>query len=145
MVAVASFILKDWPDRFAEVDCTHQVNANRCRFGLIVAVRNMIRKLGVDILSPVVAAVGALTALFAASMGADLPVVSDPKGVAAKRFGVLGLGGLYSKRWTFYVDAEGILRFIDKKVRPETAGTDMRARLRELNFPKRPPAAKTEP
>jgi hypothetical protein len=43
------------------------------------------------------------------------------------------------------VDAKGVLLFIDKKVRPETAGTDMLERLRELNFPKRVPAAKTGP
>jgi len=74
---------------------------------------------------------------FAASMGASLPVVSDPKGEVAKRFGVIGLGGLYSKRWTFYVDAEGILRAIDKNVHPETAGADIVQKLRQLGFPRR--------
>jgi len=74
---------------------------------------------------------------FAASMGAGLPVVSDPKGQVAKRFGVLGIGGFFSKRWTFYVDAEGILQFIDKDVAPETAGSDMLEHLKELKFPRR--------
>lgn len=78
---------------------------------------------------------------FAASMGADLPVVSDPKGEVAKRFGVLGIGGLYSRRWTFYIDSAGILRAIDKQVEPATAGADIVSRLRELHFPKRSPAS----
>lgn len=76
-------------------------------------------------------------AKFAASLGALLPVVSDPEGEAAKRFGVLGLGGLYAKRWTFYIDADGILRAIDKNVRPKTAGADIVKKLRALDFPRR--------
>jgi len=74
---------------------------------------------------------------FAASMSALLPVVSDPKGVAAKRFGVLGLGGLYSKRWTFYIDGAGIVRRIDKSVSTKTHGEDVVRSLRELDFPRR--------
>ena len=74
-------------------------------------------------------------------MGADLSVVSDPKGVVAKQFGVLGLGGLYSKRWTFYVDVEGRLVAIDKEVRPETVGADVVAKLTELGFARRSNAA----
>ena len=77
---------------------------------------------------------------FAASLEAGFPVVSDPKGVVAKRFGVLGLGGLYSKRWTFYVDSEGVLRAIDKQVAPATAGTDMIRKLETLDFPRHPNA-----
>ena len=74
---------------------------------------------------------------FAASMGAALPVVSDAKGVTARRFGVLALGGLYSRRWTFYVDAQGVLREIDKSVQTATAGSDMIRKLSELGFPRR--------
>jgi peroxiredoxin Q/BCP len=74
---------------------------------------------------------------FAESMGAELPVVSDPDGAVAKRFGVLGFAGLYSNRWTFYVDAEGLLRAIDQQVEPATAGEDIVSKLRELGFPAR--------
>lgn len=74
---------------------------------------------------------------FAASMGAGLPVVSDPKGKVAREFGVIALGGLYSRRWTFYIDGAGILRAIDKEVRPETAGADIVKKLGELGFPRR--------
>ena len=82
---------------------------------------------------------------FAVSMGVQIPVVSDAKGQVAKRFGVLGLGGLYSKRWTFYIDAEGILRAIDKQVAPATAGADIVRKLGELGFPRRPSTPESKP
>ena len=74
---------------------------------------------------------------FAASLKADLPVLSDPGGTTGKRFGVLGFGGLYSNRWTFYIDATGTLRDVDKDVNPATAGQDIAERLERLGFPKR--------
>ena len=74
---------------------------------------------------------------FAASLKTQIPVVSDPKGETAARYGVIGFGGLYSKRWTFYIDATGTLREIDKEVNPATAGQDIVAKLEELGFPKR--------
>ncbi len=76
-------------------------------------------------------------AAFAASLGASLPVVSDQKGIVAKQYGVLALGGLYARRWTFYIDVEGRVRSIDKKVSPDSAGVDMLRKLEELGFPKR--------
>ncbi|MCP4904230.1 MAG: redoxin domain-containing protein [bacterium] len=74
---------------------------------------------------------------FAASLKARIPVLSDPRGETAKRYGVLGFGGLYSKRWTFYIDESGILREIDKNVNPERAGQDIVAKLARLGFAKR--------
>lgn len=74
---------------------------------------------------------------FAREMKARLPVVSDPEGETAKRYDVIGFGGLYSKRWTFYIDREGVLRAIDKKVNTATAGQDIVAKLEALGFPKR--------
>ena len=63
-------------------------------------------------------------------------VLSDPDGATARRFGVVGFGGLYSKRWTFYIDGDGILRDIDKNVNPGTAGQDIVERLEALGFPR---------
>ena len=74
---------------------------------------------------------------FAASLEADLPVISDPDGRVAKEYGVLALGGLYTRRWTYYIDAEGVVRRIDKDVSPSTAGADMLRTLDELGIPKR--------
>jgi peroxiredoxin Q/BCP len=74
---------------------------------------------------------------FAASLGAALPVISDPEGGVAREYGVLALGGFYARRWTFYIDVEGRIRAIDKDVSPETAGADMVRKLGELGFAKR--------
>jgi peroxiredoxin Q/BCP len=75
-------------------------------------------------------------AAFAASLGTDLPVLSDPEGAVARKYGVLALGGLYARRWTFYIDPEGRIRAIDKAVSPNTAGADIVRTLGELDFPK---------
>lgn len=73
---------------------------------------------------------------FAASMKTQIPVLSDPKGETAARYGVIGFGGLYSKRWTFYIDASGTIRAIDKDVNPASAGQDIVAKLESLGFAK---------
>ena len=62
--------------------------------------------------------------------------MSDPEGETAKRYGVLGFGGLYANRWTFYIDADGVLRDVDRNVNPATAGQDILDRLERLGFPK---------
>lgn len=73
---------------------------------------------------------------FAEAMKAESPVVSDPDGETAKRYGVTSLGGLYARRWTFYIDGDGILRKIDKEVNPSTAGQDIVRHLDALGFPR---------
>ena len=75
-------------------------------------------------------------AAFAKEMDARTPVVSDPDGAAAKRFGVLGFGGLYANRWTFYIDGEGVIRYVDRNVNPASAGQDILERLDALDFPR---------
>lgn len=75
---------------------------------------------------------------FAESLGADLVLLSDPSGAVAKAYGVTALGGLYARRWTFYVDGEGIIREIDRDVQVESAGQDIGRKLGELGFPKKP-------
>jgi peroxiredoxin Q/BCP len=74
---------------------------------------------------------------FASSVGAGFVLLSDPDQSNAERYGVLALGGLYARRWTFFIDANGIVRRIDKNVRPETAGEDVVRALADLGFPKR--------
>jgi peroxiredoxin len=73
---------------------------------------------------------------FAESLGAKHVVLSDPEQVAAKQYGVVTLGGFYSRRWTFYVDAGGMVRYVDKDVHVTTAGQDIVRRLEALGFPK---------
>jgi len=75
---------------------------------------------------------------FAESLDARHVVLSDPGGRVARAYGVVGLGGLFAKRWTFYIDPDGLIREIDKQVDAETAGQDMARHLERLGFPKRP-------
>lgn len=74
---------------------------------------------------------------FAESVGAGFVLLSDPEKTAADAYGVIGLGGLYARRWTYYIDAKGIVRFVDKDVTPATHGADVVRKLDELGFPKR--------
>ena len=76
---------------------------------------------------------------FAESLGARQILLSDPSGDVASAYGVAGFGGFFAKRWTFYIDKEGVIRAIDKEVDVETAGQDIARRLGELGFPSVPP------
>jgi peroxiredoxin Q/BCP len=74
---------------------------------------------------------------FAESVGANFVLLSDPEKQASEAFGVLGFGGLFTKRWTFYIDPSGVVRKIDKDVNTSTHGEDIVQTLAELGFPKR--------
>jgi peroxiredoxin Q/BCP len=74
---------------------------------------------------------------FAESLSAKQVVLSDPTKTAARAYGVTALGGLYARRWTFYIDPDGLIRYIDKDVRVESAGQDIARKLGELGFPRR--------
>jgi peroxiredoxin Q/BCP len=74
---------------------------------------------------------------FAKSLDGNFPLLSDPEKKAAEAYGVLGFGGLYAKRWTFYIDIDGVIRHIDKDVETATAGQDITKRLATLGFPLR--------
>jgi peroxiredoxin Q/BCP len=78
---------------------------------------------------------------FAESVGAGFVLLSDPGKENAERYGVLAMGGLYARRWTFFIDANGLVRRIDKDVSPATHGEDVVRALAELGFPKRRDAA----
>jgi peroxiredoxin Q/BCP len=73
---------------------------------------------------------------FAAALGARHVVLSDPSGAAARAYGVAALGGLFARRWTFYIDAGGMVRHVDREVRTATAGQDIVRRLEQLGFPR---------
>jgi len=77
-------------------------------------------------------------AAFAKSEKANFPILSDPTKETAKAYGVLHMLG-FPKRWTFYVDKEGKIAFIDKDVqdRLESSAQDMAKKLGELGVPKR--------
>jgi peroxiredoxin Q/BCP len=71
---------------------------------------------------------------FADGLDAKHVLLSDPTGEAAKAYGVAGFGGLFAKRWTFYIDKDGVIREIDKSVSTSTAGRDIARKLGELGF-----------
>jgi peroxiredoxin Q/BCP len=75
-------------------------------------------------------------AKFAKSVDAKQVLLSDVGGSVASAYGVGGLGG-YAKRWTFYVDKEGVVRAIDTAVDTETAGQDIARTLGQLGFPQK--------
>ncbi len=70
-------------------------------------------------------------AAFAKAYGADFPLLSDADKSVATKYGVLSGRG-FANRWTFYVDRNGRIAYIDKAVRPETSAEDMIARLGEM-------------
>jgi peroxiredoxin Q/BCP len=74
---------------------------------------------------------------FGESLSARHVLLSDPTKTAARAYGVTALGGLYARRWTFYIDPDGLIRHIDKNVRVESAGQDIARKLEELGFPRR--------
>ena len=65
---------------------------------------------------------------------ADFPMLSDPTKETAKAYGVLSDRG-FANRWTFYIDKNGRIAYIDKAVKPATSAEDMIAKLSELKVP----------
>ncbi len=72
-------------------------------------------------------------AKFAASEKTDFPLLSDPDKGVATRYGVLASRGL-ANRWTYYIDKNGRIAYIDRAVNPETAAEDILARLAQLKW-----------
>jgi peroxiredoxin Q/BCP len=62
---------------------------------------------------------------------ADFPILSDPTKATATAYGVLSQAG-FANRWTFYIDKEGKIAYIEKKVNPASSAEDMIAKLGEL-------------
>ena len=71
---------------------------------------------------------------FAADESADFPLLSDATTEIAEKYGVLSPRG-YAKRQTFYVDPQGIIQAIDRKVNPKSSAEDMAMYLLKLNAP----------
>ena len=71
---------------------------------------------------------------FAESLDTEQVLLSDPTKHAARAYGVTALGGLWARRWTFYIDSDGVIRAIDKDVRVESAGQDISRKLGLLGF-----------
>jgi peroxiredoxin Q/BCP len=66
---------------------------------------------------------------------ADFPLLSDPTKEVATKYGVLMAGPGLANRWTFYIDKDGKIAYIEKKVNPATSAEDMIAKLAEMKVP----------
>jgi peroxiredoxin Q/BCP len=75
-------------------------------------------------------------AKFAASLGIEYPILSDPTKAVARAYGVLAPSGMAS-RWTVYIGRDGRILDVDKKVRAASHGADVATRLQEFTEPVR--------
>ena len=71
---------------------------------------------------------------FAESLNCDYPILSDADKSVAKAYGVVHGNRQFAERWTFYIDKEGVIRAIDKKVVTGNAAADVAAKLKELGI-----------
>jgi len=74
---------------------------------------------------------------FAKSLDADYPLLADPDAAAAKAYGVVSPDRQYPQRWTFYIGKDGKILYVDRAVKPASAGPDVAKRLAELKAPKK--------
>ncbi len=72
---------------------------------------------------------------FAEKEKADFPILSDPGKQVARAYGVVTAQRELAYRWTFYIGPDGVIRAIDKQVKPATAGEAIVAQLKALDVP----------
>lgn len=70
-------------------------------------------------------------AAFHAAQELNFPLLSDPDGSVAAKYGVLPPGGRFTQRKTFLIDRAGILRHVDDKVDVSKHGAALVAWIRE--------------
>jgi peroxiredoxin Q/BCP len=73
---------------------------------------------------------------FAEELSSKAPILSDPDKKVATAYGVLGQSG-FAQRWNFIIDDQGVIRAIEKQVKPQTAGADLAHALEALGVPKK--------
>lgn len=71
---------------------------------------------------------------FAEQNDANFPLLSDASRAVAEAYGVLRENGL-ARRWTFYIDGEGVIQAVDRAVDPRSAGENLVKTLRTLGAP----------
>ena len=74
---------------------------------------------------------------FAESLKLDYPILSDPDRKVAMQYGVASDEKAFAKRWTFFIDKEGVIKHIDQKVNAKEHGKDVAKKLEELGIPKK--------
>jgi peroxiredoxin Q/BCP len=101
----------------------------------LAAHRDALRRFGVQYFAAS-ADDPATNAEFAASLGADYPILSDPTREVARAYGVLGTSG-FPQRWTFFIGHDGRVLAVDREVSTGTHGADIAARLHALGVQER--------
>ncbi len=71
---------------------------------------------------------------FSDQLDLDYPILSDPDKTVAEAYGVMMPNRPLTNRWTFYIDKDGIIKAIDKKINVATAGEDVAAKVKELGL-----------
>jgi peroxiredoxin Q/BCP len=71
---------------------------------------------------------------FSDQLDLDYPILSDPDRSVALAYGVVQDDRGYAKRWTFYIDKDGIIREIDKSIKTASAGKDVAEKLKALGL-----------
>lgn len=75
----------------------------------------------------------ATQAAFHEAQELHFPLLSDPDGGVARKYGVLMKGRLFASRVTFVIDQAGVVRHIDTKVDVARHGADLAKLIRELS------------
>jgi peroxiredoxin Q/BCP len=71
---------------------------------------------------------------FSDKLGLDYPILSDPTKSVATTYGVLNPTRGVANRWTFYIDKDGTIKAIDKKINTREAGKDVATKVKELGL-----------
>ncbi|MFT5291983.1 MAG: peroxiredoxin Q/BCP [Planctomycetota bacterium] len=69
-------------------------------------------------------------AKFHKDQGLNFPLLSDPDGSVARKYGVLSKRG-YANRITFVIDERGVIIMTDESVDVSQHGSDLAGRIRE--------------
>src|SRR4051794_25811735 len=69
---------------------------------------------------------------FSDKFALDFPILSDPDKSVAEAYGVVNPTRKVAQRWTFYIDKDGTIREIDKKINTKQAGADVASKIKEL-------------
>ncbi len=88
-------------------------------------------QLGVNVYGISLDDVAAL-AEFAKAQKLAFPLLSDPDGSVARKYGVLMENRPMSKRVTFVLDEHGVLRLVDEKVDVTNHGADLKKQIQKL-------------
>lgn len=70
---------------------------------------------------------------FSDKLGLDYPILSDPTKSVAESYGVISPRG-FANRWTYYIDKDGTIKEIDKKIVTKSAGSDVAAKVKALGL-----------